>query len=250
MNMKKIFFTCFVLCFAIINASAQTMSISYKTTSDENAEMHYKVSATYPQVDFGPDALMGVRGIAQDINNSLDAIVKGIVRDFVKQVSEMPEKTVDGAGSSLTITSRGWVSNGTLLSVELTTFNNVAGMAHPMKTITTFNFLDDGQGPLSVSDLFLSNSDFLNYISNYCINNLRTYAQKEGYTNIDDMITGGASPDMKNFTEWTIGNDSLNIIFNPYQVAPYVFGIQTVSIPLTGMINMLDPKGPLSFMFR
>ena len=101
-----------------------------------------------------------------------------------------------------------------------------------------------------MSDLFLSNSDYLNYISSYCIADLRSYAQKEGYNNIDDMIIQGASPDIKNFDAWNITIDSLVITFNPYQVAPYVFGIQTVSIPLNNMLNMIDPNGPLAFMFR
>jgi len=64
------------------------------------------------------------------------------------------------------------------------------------------------------------------------------------------MITQGASPSMENFSTWSISNDNINIIFNPYQVAPYVFGIQTVSIPLSSMLKMIDPKGPLGYMFR
>lgn len=248
--MIKIFSFLILYCIVPLNANGQTMKIDYKTISDNNPEMQYSVTATYPNIDFGPDALMGVRGIAQDINNYFDKMVNGIIQDFIKQVSVLQEKTVNGTGSSLQITGLGWISNGTLLSAELTIFNNVAGMAHPMTTKTTINFLDNGEGPLKLQDLYLSNSEFSKYISDYCINELRAYAQKEGYTNIDDMIIGGASPDLKNFSEWTIKNDSLNIIFNPYQVAPYVFGIQTVSIPLSSMTALINPKGPLSFMFR
>lgn len=239
-----------MFCLEQLNAEAQTMNVEYKTISDNNSEMQYTVTATYPSINFGPDALMGVRGIEQDINNFFDKTINGIIQNFIKQVSDLPEKTINGTGSSLQITGQGWISNGTLFSSELTTFNNVAGMAHPMTTKSAFNFLNNGEGPLKLSDLFLSDTDYPKYISDYCINNLRTYAQKEGYTNIDDMIVGGASPDAKNFSEWTIKNDSLNIIFNPYQVAPYVFGIQTVSIPLSSMTTLIDPKGPLSFMFR
>ncbi|MEO8665819.1 MAG: hypothetical protein ABI462_10005, partial [Ignavibacteria bacterium] len=120
--MKKKFVIIFFLSFVFAAAQSQTMSVTYKATKDSNASMNYIVSAVYPEVDFGPDALMGVRGIAQDINNSIDTTVTGIIKNFVNDVSNMPEKTVNGNGSTLEITSQGWVSNGSLLSAELTTF--------------------------------------------------------------------------------------------------------------------------------
>ncbi|MDQ3020233.1 MAG: RsiV family protein [Bacteroidota bacterium] len=229
-------------------ANSQTMNITYKTITDKNPD--YSINATYPQIDFGPEALMGVRGIAQDINNALDTMVSQIINGFVNEVSRLPDKIVNGNGSSLGITSEAYVSNGTLLSAHITDFSSIAGAAHPLTTIHSFNYSIIASGILNITNLFLSNSDYLNYISNYCITQLREYAQKEGYTNIDEMITGGASPELKNFNTWSIKNDNLEIKFNPYQVAPYVFGIQTVSIPLSNMTSMLNPKGPLSFMFR
>ncbi|MBK8550388.1 MAG: DUF3298 domain-containing protein [Ignavibacteria bacterium] len=246
----KVFICIFILCFAFAKSGAQTINVTYKTISGSNPDMDYTISATYPQVDFGPDALMGVRGVASDINNSLDTTVDGIIKDFIKQVSEMPKKIVNGMGSKLEITSNGWVSNESLLSAELNTFCNIAGMAHPLTTVTTFNYSIISTGQLELSNLFLSNAEYLNYISAVCIKQLTDKALKEGYGNINDMILSGASADAKNFSEWTVKNDSLDIIFNVYQVMPYVMGIQTVSIPLSDMTNMIDPKGPLSFMYR
>ncbi len=239
-----------MLLIAFANSNAQIMNITDTSVTKENSELSYNVTATYPQVNFGPDALMGVRGIAEDINNSLDTTVSGMISEFEKQVSDLPNKTIDGTGSSLEITSRAWISNGSLLSCEITTFSAVAGMAHPLTTITALNYTVEGEGPLSLSDLFLSNAEYLNYISTVCIQQLSAKAQKEGYENVKDMILSGASADAKNFNQWVVNNDSLYIIFNVYQVMPYVMGIQTVPIPLSEMTSMLDPKGPLSFMFR
>lgn len=63
-----------VLIFSLItlNCYAQTMSVNYKTVSEKNQEHNYMINALIPQINFGPDALMGVRGIASDINSSLD----------------------------------------------------------------------------------------------------------------------------------------------------------------------------------
>jgi len=249
--MKKIFFLV-IFCLLGYNLYSQSMNITYKTVTDKSTEMNYGLSATYPQVDFGPEALMGLRGIAQDINNSLDTTVNGIIQSFKNEVAQLTNKTaMNGMGSSLEITSTSEVISGTILSTRMKVFSSIAGAAHPITIIYPFNYSTTSIGLLvSISDLFLANSDYLNYISSYSIADLRAYAQKEGYNNIDDMITQGASPDIKNFDAWNITVDSLVITFNPYQVAPYVFGIQTVSIPLSNMINMINPNGPLAFMFR
>lgn len=240
----------YAVCLSISSASSQTMNISDKTLSEKSSDTSYVIYASYPQVDFGPDALMGIRGIAQDINNSIDNSISEIISKFKNDVAELTDKFVNGHNSTLEITSDAWISNGKILSVKVQTFENVSGMAHPMTTISTYNFTEDGNGPVNLSQLFLSNSGYVNFISNYCISQLKNTAQKENYENIDEMIEQGAFPDLKNFSEWTIRNDSLNIIFNPYQVAPYVMGIQNVSISLSELTSLLDPKGPLSFMFR
>ncbi len=247
--MKKNFYVIIIFFLIITDIYSQSLNITHKKINDKYQALNLTIEATYPQVDFGPDALMGVRGIATDINNSIDTMVNNIIKKFQKDVSQMPDKTVNGNGSSLSITSSANVINGTFLTADLTEFSFIAGAAHPLTTIHSFNFGTTSPGPLNISDLFLKNSDYLNYLSNYSIKHLKDYAQKEGYS-IDDMIMQGASPDVKNFNTWNIKNDSLVITFNPYQVAPYVFGSQTVAIPLSSLINMLDPSGPLSFMFR
>ncbi|HMS34500.1 MAG TPA: RsiV family protein [Ignavibacteria bacterium] len=246
----KNFLLILLLCFAYVNAESQVMNITYKSIKDSSTELRYSINADYPQVDFGAGALMGVRGIASDINNSLDTTVSGIIKNFKAAVSEMPSEVSGGNESLLDISGKGWISNSSLLSVEMTVFNYVAGMAHPLTTVTGFNYDNNGAGPFSISDLFNKNSEYLNYLSAVSIRQLTENAEKEGYDNISDMIHDGASADIKNFDNWVTENDSLIIIFKPYQVGPYVMGIQSVSIPLSDLTAMIDPKGPLSFMMR
>lgn len=246
----KNFLLILVLCFAYSNADSQVMNVTYKSIQDSSTELRYSINANYPQVDFGKEALMGVRGIASDINNSLDTTVSGIIKNFKAAVSDMPSEASRENESLLDITGKGWISNSSLFSVEMTVFNYVAGMAHPITTVTGFNYDINGAGPFSISDLFIKSSEYLNFISAVSIRQLTEHAGKEGYDNIREMILEGASADVKNFNNWFVENDSLTIIFNPYQVGPYVMGIQTVSIPLSEMTSMIDPKGPLSFMIR
>lgn len=56
-----------------------------------------------------------------------------------------------------------------LLSVEITVFNNVAGMAHPLTTVTGFNYDINGAGPFSISYFFKKDSEYLNFLSTVSI---------------------------------------------------------------------------------
>ena len=243
-----------VLIFSLItlNCYAQTMSVNYKTVSEKNQEHNYMINALIPQINFGPDALMGVRGIASDINSSLDTAAGGMIKRFKDEVYGMQNNTaMNGMGSSLEITGSASVISGTVLSAQMKEFSAVIGMAHPVTLIHSYNYsIIYDSLLLNIADLFRSVSDYLKFISDYCIASLRENAMKNGYTNIDEMITDGASPDINNFCVWNLTEDSLILTFNPAQAAPYVFGIQTVPIPLSSMTDIINPEGPLSFMFR
>lgn len=250
MKMKtKILLTVFLICVMYSGSIAQTMEVTTKniTVAEENSK--YSIKIDYPQVNFGPDALMGVRGIAEDINSSLDSIVKSIIEEFVKQATDVPEIKDLDTESELAINGMGWVNNNMLLCTQLINFTYIKGTAHPMTTNTTYNYTSNGEGPLSFSSLFKNDKDYLNYISTICIKDLSAKLNDKDDDN-SDMILDGASADEKNFSNWSVKDDTLIIIFNPYQVAPYVYGMQNVGIPLSEIMEYLDPNGPLSYMFR
>jgi len=248
--MKRLF-AILVIIAATSICYAQNMNITYKENTKESKSLHSEIKASFPQVDFGPDALMGVRGIASDINAEVEGTVNGMISDFETGVNELENKSVNGNGSQLYITSEADVTGGTLFSARITKFSYYSGAAHPMTTVTTFNYSTIAYGEIdSLGKLFRKDSGYLNFISNYCITKLREHAVKEGYDNIDDMIVEGASAKDENYRNWYVNNDSLVIIFNPYQAGPYVMGIQTVSVALSEMTAMIDPKGPLEFMYR
>ena len=250
MKMKTKFLLMLILvCIINTGSFAQTMQVTTKNITEEEKGGKYSIKIDYPQVDFGPDALMGVRGIAEDINSSLDSIVKSIIDEFVKQAAEVPEIKDLDTESELAINGMGWVNNNMLLCTQLINFTYIKGTAHPMTTNTTYNYTSGGEGPLSFSSLFRKDKDYLNYISTICIKDLSQKLNDKDDDNTD-MILDGASADEKNFVNWSVKDDTLIIIFNPYQVAPYVYGMQNVGIPLSRLMEYLDPQGPLSYMFR
>ncbi|HQY20462.1 MAG TPA: RsiV family protein [Ignavibacteria bacterium] len=247
--MRSIILT--LIFFAVsISASAQQMNITYKNEIDKNEKLNYMTDVTYPQVDFGPEALMGVRGIAQDINTAINESVQNYIESFKTQLEEIKGDSKEGESNSFKITSEAEITGGTLLSVKFTMFSNISGMAHPMTNDSSFNYSTISTGQLELKDLFREESEYLKFISAYSQKELEAYAYSQGNENIFDMIKLGTSPDANNFKVWNIKNDSLSITFNPYQAAPYVFGIQEVKISLSEMLSMFDKTGPLEFLFR
>jgi len=226
------------------------MNITYKNEIDKNEKLNYMTDVTYPQVDFGPEALMGVRGIAQDINTAINESVQNYIESFKTQLEEIKGDSKEGESNSFKVTSEAEITGGTLLSVKFTMFSNISGMAHPMTNDSSFNYSTISTGQLVLKDLFREESEYLKFISAYSQKELEAYAYSQGNENIFDMIKLGTSPDANNFKVWNIKNDSLSITFNPYQAAPYVFGIQEVKISLSEMLSMFDKTGPLEFLFR
>ena len=118
------------------------------------------------------------------------------------------------------------------------------GAAHPGDFSHTVNYdLETGR-ELALGDLFLSGSNYLEAISNYCIEELR----KQPYS--DSFTTSGAAPTLENYRNWNITPEGLMITFDTYQVAPGAAGPQIISIPYGQLQGVIDPQGPLREMLR
>lgn len=239
-----------VLIFMIIHSvSSQTLNIKPNSMGEADKDHKYNVSANYPVIDFGPDALMGVRGIASDINSEIKKMLTEIINPFKEQSTTdtlpcpQPDNTLE---INYTTVNK---SNG-YLCFMFETFSDPRCAAHPMTYRTSFNYSYTTKGLLAIDSLFSPGSGWLEFISDYCIKELRSRAKRDQLENIDDMITGGASAKSDNFRVFTVNEQTLDIVFNPYRVGPYVWGIQTVNIPMKGLLKMLDPKGPLGFMIK
>jgi uncharacterized protein DUF3298 len=98
---------------------------------------------------------------------------------------------------------------------------------------------DLGQGKiLTLSDLFLQNSNYLELISEYCITEL-------GKRDPIYPVYGATYPQAGNYDNWNIMPNGLMIIFNPTEVAPAEAGLQTVVVPFTYLQGIIDPEGTL-----
>jgi len=228
---------------------SQTLNIKPYSMGEADKNGKYTLSADYPLIDFGPDALMGVRGIAEDINGQIMKIINGQFAPFREQALE-DTMNCPQVESTLEIKyTTAYKKNG-YLSFLFETFSNPKCAAHPMTFQTSFNYSYTGKGLLTIGDLFAADSGWLEYISDYCINELNARAKRDGLENNENDIKEGAGPKADNFYTFTVNDQTLNIIFNLYRVGPYVWGFQTVNIPWNGLHKMIDPAGPVGFMVK
>jgi hypothetical protein len=114
------------------------------------------------------------------------------------------------------------------------------GAAHPYSYTITYTYdLEKGQ-EISLDQLFLPGSNYLELIASYCKNEL-----SKRDIGFDGFFTTGADPTPENYRNWNITPDSLMITFDPYQVAAYAAGPQVVTIPYGELHGLINPQGPL-----
>jgi hypothetical protein len=127
---------------------------------------------------------------------------------------------------------------GDILSLKFDIYFYFDGAVHPNSYSLTFNYdLASGQ-QLNLHQLFIPAVDYLGPIATYCKDQLSL--RNIGY------FEEGAVPILENYRNWNITTDGLLISFDPYQVAPYAVGPQTVLIPYAELNAIIDPVGPLA----
>jgi hypothetical protein len=228
------------------SAFSQELNITNKIIRETNPRSKYEIDVTYPQINFGPDALMGLRGMADDVNNIIDTMINKRINSFRDDTMQTGFDTITKANSLLEMKNAIVNKDHDLLSIRFDIFYYYSGAAHPMTEVRTLNYGFTSTGLLELANLFEPRSNFIELISQYSIRELKDNLSRDG---IDDngWIEQGAGPDIDNFSAWNIGNDTLIIIFNAYQVGPYAIGIQEVHIPFYALRSIINPKGPLSY---
>ncbi len=193
------------------------------------------VNLTYPQLQNFPDAT-----VMAGFNSS-------VLSDMQKISDEVT--TIPGTGMMMANSA----DLDFTVAYKSDKFLSIAGQgseytggAHPNVIIYTLNY-DLSQGKkVAVGDLFKDDS-YLKTISDYCIAQLNS----RGLTD-QDTVSMGAGQQAINFQDFDIlssGDKGLEIIFPPYQVAPYAAGTQTVDIPVSVFSAQLKPEYTALFGF-
>ena len=172
-------------------------------------------------------------------NTRLNQIAQDEINQFKNDVLSFASDPPISAGSSFDLQYSVIGQRADIWSIKFDISIYADGAAHPAHYSTTMNYdLSNGR-EISLDELFLSSSNYLQVISDIC------KAQLTARDIAFDGIQTGADPLPENYQRWNISNEGLVITFDEYQVAAYAAGPQVVVIPFPALKGIVNPQSAL-----
>ena len=221
----------------LLSEQVTLVSVPFIETNPGASFPSYSITAQTPQLTGSDDP----RVLA--FNQRISSLVTSEVDAYRKSFQELP-LTPNSNGSFLEATYVIASQIGDLWSFKFDFSFYADSAAHPGLNSRTLSY-DLGQGrDLALSDLFLPDSNYLELIAEYCLNELHKQPFAES-SSLD-----GAQPTPENYRNWNIEPGGLMITFDAYQVAPGAAGPQMVVVPYGALTAIIDPMGPLAVVIR
>jgi len=188
----------------------------------------YTITAQIPSLEGAGDPRVA------NINTLLNQIVHDEINRFKTDVLASASNPPIAAGSSFDMQYTVLGQRGDIWSFKFDISYYADGAAHPGHSSRTLNFDLQNIRVLTLNELFLAGSSYLQTVSDYCKTQLS--ARDISF----DMFSGGADALAGNYQGWNLTNDGLMITFDEYQVAPYAAGPQIVTVPYSELQNVMD----------
>lgn len=214
---------------------SQQVILTFISFKEEGHTPVYAISAQTPMLagSDNPNVKAFNKAVAELIQHEIEYFRKNVLA----QMSAQPISSGSSFDTQYVLISQ---KDG-IWSFKFDFSGYADGAAHPYHYSLTFNYdLEKGE-KLSMNDLFPSDSKYLELISRYCIAEL-SKRDIGFYGGFQD----GAEPTPENYRNWNLTPAGLLITFDEYQVAPYVVGPQTITIPYSELKSLINPKGPLA----
>lgn len=192
----------------------------------------HAVTATYPIFQ---DPAMG------PANEAIRTFVRSFVTPFLEEQAGDEQESADGfemPAWSLEIGYQAPYRTDRYVAIDFDGYD-FRGGAHGMPIIAPLVLaLPEGRR-IPAEALFRPDSDWLEFLSEYCYGELRG---REFVSGDDDWLATGTAPKPENFSLIYPGPKGLTVTFPPYAVAPYAAGPQEVSIPYSRLTDRLAPN--------
>lgn len=124
------------------------------------------------------------------------------------------------------------------------------GGAHGLNTINYMNFSIKTGKQITESDIFLKNTNakLTELIKKRIVEQSKEDEGLEPIKNLEktDYWIDAIKPN----GNFYITDESLNYVFNPYEIGPYYLGITEVSIPYDRLKNILKPNSAINYLIK
>ncbi len=202
------------------------MTVQVKTITDNTKP--FKIAITYPYIE-GQD----------DFNLNMEAAINQELSDFKKNslANDAAVKANDPADYAkypseydLTISYDKGEVDSDIISIMVNVYNFEGG-AHGASYFVPVNYNVKTKKEIALADLFPGQPDYVQKISNYCVQDLTKQLTKSLGNLNGTWIKDGAGPKEENFQAFLIQKDTIVFYFPQYQVAFYAAGSFQVVMP-------------------
>jgi len=145
----------------------QQITLTPTSSEDDGQSPAYKITTQTPSLAGSDDARV------KAFNAEMTALVTKAVADFKKNMADMNVPSVS-AESSFDVRYKLLSPPGNLFSLKFEMEGYVSGMAHPYHLSETVNYNLQQGTDISIADLFLLDSTYLQTIATYCAAQLKT----------------------------------------------------------------------------
>jgi len=205
---------------------AQTLNVEDKKISDNTSP--FKIDITYPEIS-GQDAFNSL------VKNAVDTEISEFKTNSLENDNAVKE-TDPGTYAKypreydLTISYDKGQIDSDVASVVLDVYNFEGG-AHGANYQIAINYDIKNKKQLTLADVFSGQENYLQKISDYCIQDLTSQITTAAGNTEGTWIKDGASPIAGNFATFLINKDSITFYFPQYQVAYGALGGFKVVMP-------------------
>ena len=213
---------------------SQTVTMQATPFSETGDAPTYTITAQIPNLQGSSDARV------TNFNMLIEQIIQDEIDQFKTDVLAFASNPPIAAGSSFDLQYSIIGQRADIWSIKFEIYVYSDGAAHPNGYSRTLNYdLSNGR-EITLDELFLSGSNYLQTLSDFCKTQLS--ARDIGF----EMFSAGADPLAENYQRWNISDQGLVITFDMYQVAAYAAGPQLVVIPFSELQSIINPQGALA----
>lgn len=206
-----------------------------KVEGEAGLSFVWEADAKYPVV--------GNEAIDKRLRTWLEEHINAMVSDAAV-VAVDPD--FDGERWSINVTHETARPSPRVVSVVFATYAGSNRAAHPMTYYDVLNFDADLGKELTLGDLFLNPEAALEIMAQNAprlvkrqLGDLRPDVFPDGADD-DVFFMEGFEPKAENYSALALEPNGVRVIFQKYQILPYVFGNMDVYFPL----SLLEPAGP------
>jgi hypothetical protein len=196
----------------------------------------------------------------------VNAMIKGTYIDFItnsrRNFLEITGevKDIDGIDWYYELSLTPNMISKSVISIN-ENFYCYTGGAHGIGVIKGLNLHINPTFSIVIQDLFEyeDNDKVLNFISNFCYLELQKKYNESTETPEEEIQLqtketlfweGSLLPEWEKYESYFITKTGIEIIFNPYSVSSYAFGIQIVTIPYTELLKVIKEKDKLETLIQ